>query len=119
MLIKDLLSCKQMIAGDNSLLREVLHPKNEDIKTGFSLAYAIVKPGSSTYRHKMKSVEVYYIIEGAGKMYIDEESEIVQADQAIYIPSHAEQYIENIGNTDLKFLCIVEPAWKAEDEEMV
>ena len=119
MLIKDLQACPEMIAGDNSILREVLHPKNEKIEMRCSLAYAIVKPGSSSYRHKMKSVEVYYILEGTGKMYIDDESEIVQANQAIYIPPHAEQYIENIGNTDLKFLCIVDPAWNAEDEEIL
>ena len=28
------------------------------------------------------------------------------------IPPGSTQYIENTGNSDLKFLCIVEPAWR-------
>jgi len=28
----------------------------------------------------------------------------------------SEQYIENTGSGNLQFLCIVEPAWKPEDE---
>ena len=116
MFIKDLKNCKEIIAGDNSILREVLHPKNEEIGLQCSLAYAIVKPGTATYRHKMRSIEIYYILEGVGKMYIDGGSETVRAEQAVYIPPGAEQYIENIGDVDLKFLCIVEPAWRPEDE---
>ena len=67
----------------------------------------------------MKTSEVYYILDGEGIMYIDEESEKVHAGQAVYIPPSAKQYIKNTGNSDLKFLCIVDPAWKPEDEEVV
>lgn len=36
----------------------------------------------------------------------------------IYIPPHSKQFIENNGSVNLKFLCIVDPAWKPEDEEV-
>jgi mannose-6-phosphate isomerase-like protein (cupin superfamily) len=36
--------------------------------------------------------------------------------QAIYIPPNAKQYIRNTGSSDLKFICIVDPAWRKEDE---
>ena len=49
-------------------------------------------------------------------MHIDEEYLEVGPDCAVYIPPQALQYIENTGNTDLKFLCIVDPAWREEDE---
>ena len=52
-------------------------------------------------------------------MHIDNELEKVYAGQAIYIPPNSVQYIENIGKSDLKFLCIVDPAWKKEDEEIL
>ncbi len=52
-------------------------------------------------------------------MHIDEESLEVGPDCAVYIPPQAMQYIENTGNSDLKFLCIVDPAWRKEDEERV
>jgi mannose-6-phosphate isomerase-like protein (cupin superfamily) len=34
----------------------------------------------------------------------------------IYIPPDTRQYIHNSGRIDLKFICIVDPAWKEEDE---
>jgi len=49
---------------------------------------------------------------------IDQESFEVGPECAIYIPPNAVQYIENRGNSDLKFLCIVDPAWREEDEEV-
>jgi mannose-6-phosphate isomerase-like protein (cupin superfamily) len=51
-------------------------------------------------------------------MYIDNKSAEVHPGQAIYIPPNAVQCIKNIGQGDLKFLCIVDPPWRAEDEEV-
>jgi mannose-6-phosphate isomerase-like protein (cupin superfamily) len=119
MLIKDLESCDEFVAGDNSVLRQLLHPDKFDITCRYSLAHATVKPGHTTTPHRLKTSEVYYILEGEGLMSIDGESEAVRPGQAIYIPPRATQYIENTGNSDLKFLCIVDPAWRAEDEEIL
>jgi len=118
MLIKDLQNCKEIIAGDNSILREVLHPKNKKLQIRYSLAHAIVKPGETSLPHKLKTSEVYYILEGEGIMSIENESEKVHSGQAVYIPPNAKQYIKNTGNSDLKFLCIVDPAWRPEDEQI-
>lgn len=118
MLIKDLKDCEKIIAGDNSILREILHPKNEELQIRYSIAHAIVKPGKTTLPHIMKTTEVYYILEGEGIIYIEDESGKVHAGQAIYIPPSAKQYIKNTGNFDLKFLCVVDPAYRPEDEEV-
>jgi mannose-6-phosphate isomerase-like protein (cupin superfamily) len=118
MLIKDLENCDEFIAGDNSVLRQLLHPDTPDITCRYSLAHAAVKPGHTTTPHRLKTSEVYYILEGQGLMSIDGESEAVRPGQAIYIPPRATQHIENTGNSDLKFLCIVDPAWREEDEEV-
>lgn len=119
MFIKDMKKCKKIIAGDKTILRELLNPLKEDIAVRYSLAYARLKPGQVSLAHKLKSSEVYYIIEGQGEMYIDNEKENVYSGQVIYIPPNAVQKIKNIGRTDLSFLCIVDPAWKAEDEEVL
>jgi mannose-6-phosphate isomerase-like protein (cupin superfamily) len=37
----------------------------------------------------------------------------------IYIPPKGVQYIENTGDSDLEFLCIVDPPWFPEAEEEV
>ncbi len=118
MFIRDLKKCEKIIAGDNTILRELLNPLKEDISVRYSLAHARLKPGQKSLAHRLKSTEVYYILEGKGEMYIDEETENVFAGLAIYIPPNAVQKIKNIGTVDLTFLCIVDPAWKPEDEEV-
>ena len=122
MLIRDIQNCEYFKALDNTILCELLHPAKEDagLEIRFSIAHAIVKPGETTLPHKLKtSVEVYYILEGEGRMYIDDESAEVHSGQAIYIPPNSKQYIQNTGKSDLKFLCIVYPMWRIEDEEVL
>ena len=118
MFLKHLKDCEEFVAGDDSLLRELLHPEKADLQIRYSLAYVKVMAGQMTKPHKLKSSEVYYIIEGEGLMRINEESFKVNPECAVYVPPHSTQYIENTGNSDLKFLCIVEPAWRKEDEEV-
>jgi len=119
MLIKDLQKCKQFQAGDGSILRELLNPLKEAIRVNYSLAQAVLQPGQTTRDHRLQSAEVYYIIEGAGQMFIDEEQAEVSSGQAVYIPPGAIQRIRNTGQEDLVFLCIVDPAWRPEDEELI
>ena len=119
MFIKDLKKCEEIIAGDNSILRKLLNPLKEDMAIRYSLAHARVRPGEITLAHRLKSAEVYYAVEGKGEMYVDDEREEVSAGQAIYIPPNSVQRIRNTGKDDLVFLCIVDPAWKPEDEELV
>lgn len=119
MFIKDLKKCKEITAGDNSTMCELLNPLMEEINTRYRLAHARVKPGEKTYAHNLKGSEVYYILEGEGEIHIDNEKEDVFAGQAIYIPPNSVQRIKNIGMNDLIFLCIVDPAWKPEDEELM
>jgi mannose-6-phosphate isomerase-like protein (cupin superfamily) len=119
MFIRDLKKCEEFIAGDNTILRELFNPLKENLNLRYSLAHAVVKPGDITYNHKLKTSEVYYILQGTGVMYIDDETAQVKENQVIYIPPNARQRIKNTGENDLIFLCIVDPAWKVEDEEII
>ncbi len=122
MLIKDIKNCNYFKAPDNTLLCELLHPKNEkgDLNMDYSIAHAILKKGESSLPHRLKtSIEIYYILEGKGIMHIDNEFKDVQPGQVIYIPANSKQYIENTGSTELKFLAMVYPMWQEEDEELV
>jgi len=119
MVIKDLRDCVAHVAGDKSLLREILHPDKEDLDITYSLAHAVLKRGQASLPHKLAASEVYYILEGCGVMYIDDEKTEVTREQAVYIPPGAVQYIENSGISDLRFLCIVAPAWQKKDEEVL
>ncbi len=117
MLVKELKNCEEIIAGDKTILREILHPgKMADAAFRYSLAHAVVKFGESSKLHALKTSEAYFILEGEGEMHVGTESANVHAGQAIVIPPGARQYIRNIGRTDLTFLCVVDPAWRKEDE---
>ena len=119
MFIRDLNDCPEFVAGDNCLLREILHPDKADLALRYSLAHARVKPGLTTWKHRLRTSEVYYILEGEGEMFIDDEAKPVGAGSTVYIPPRATQCIRNSGTRDLVFLCIVDPAWRSEDEEVL
>jgi mannose-6-phosphate isomerase-like protein (cupin superfamily) len=119
MLIRRLQDCAPFRAGDDSLLRELLHPDKMDFAARYSLAHATVRPGGRTRPHRLRATEVYYVLAGRGRMHVDEEAADVAAPCAIYIPPGSIQHIENTGTADLVFLCIVDPAWRRQDEEAV
>ncbi|KGF71901.1 hypothetical protein DO97_14455 [Neosynechococcus sphagnicola sy1] len=116
MLIQKLANCPEFTAGDGSLLRELLHPDKQAIAQRYSLAHATVPPGMACTPHALKTSEVYYILSGTGVMHIDEEVQAVEPGDAIYIPPHAHQFIHNQSREPLVFLCLVDPAWRQEDE---
>lgn len=116
MWIRQLKDCPEFIAGDACHLRELLNARTDKRAYRYSLAHAVVKPGEKTKPHALKTSEVYYILDGHGRMHIGEESAEVAAGCVIDIPPQAVQWIENTGKNDLIFLCIVDPAWRPEDE---
>jgi mannose-6-phosphate isomerase-like protein (cupin superfamily) len=107
------------VSGDKVALRELLHPAKSPLELRYSLAHATLKRGEASLPHRLKTSEVYYILAGQGIMHIDDESAAVGANQVIYIPPNAEQHIDNTGAADLVFLCIVDPAWRPEDESIL
>lgn len=117
MLIKSINDCEYFQVPDKTVLCELLHPKNENLKMDCSIAHAFLDKGQASLPHKLKtSVEVYYILEGEGLMHIDNQTENVAKGDAIYIPPGSVQWIENRGSSSLKFLCVVTPPWMEEDE---
>jgi mannose-6-phosphate isomerase-like protein (cupin superfamily) len=37
----------------------------------------------------------------------------------MYVPPQSKQSLENCGSTAIEFLCVVDPAWRPEDEEIL
>ncbi len=108
--------CPEFTAGDNTRLREILHPDKADLKLRYSFAHAELDPGKTSYPHSLTGSEIYFILEGRGEMFIDGETAVLEPGDTVYIPPNAKQYITNIGTGILKFVCMVDPAWRAEDE---
>ena len=101
---------------EGSKVKQYFQPGNTQNKINFSIARFALEPGKRTKLHKLKASEVYYIIEGNGILKVDSESFKIGKDDAVYVPPMAEQMVENKGKKVLKFLCIVDPAWKGENE---
>lgn len=116
MLIQKLGACPEFVAGDGTLLRELLHPEKQSIALRYSLAHAVVAVGQTSSPHSLATSEVYYILAGKGTMYIDNDCREVEPGDAVYIPPHAKQFIRNGGAEPLIFICIVDPAWSQTDE---
>jgi mannose-6-phosphate isomerase-like protein (cupin superfamily) len=119
MIIRSLADTADFKGGDASVLKELLRPGDGTADIRYSLAHAEVGPGQSTRPHRLKSAEVYYVLEGRGRMHVGSETAEVAAGQAVYIPPGEIQFIENTAAGRLAFLCIVDPAWTPADEEIL
>lgn len=119
MLIKRLVECREVVAGDRTLLRELLHPERDPVDTRYSLAVARIDPGAGSRPHRLRTSEVYYIIRGQGEVYVADETAKVSAGDAVYIPAGAVQWLENTGGEPIEFACIVDPAWRPEHEKIL
>ena len=119
MLTKDIADLTPIPVGDYSRLREILHPDKDPVDIRYSLAHALVREGEASARHRMATVEVYYFLAGTGVMHVEKDSRAVGAGHTVVVPAGAAQWVENTGDHDLEFLCIVDPAWREEDEEVL
>ena len=111
MFVKKNSECDAFVANDGCSIRELLHPKNDAIELPYSLALATVDAGSKSYQHKLEQIEVYHILQGHGRMFIENEDNEVGAGDVIVIHAEAIQWIENIGSEPLVFTAIVNPPW--------
>ncbi len=119
MLVRRLAESHELVAGDGSRLRELLHPARDPAAIHYSLAVARLAPGDRSRPHRLKATEVYYFLCGRGTMYVGDDRAQVSAGDAVYVPPGAVQWLENAGVDPIVFACIVDPAWRSEDEELL
>jgi mannose-6-phosphate isomerase-like protein (cupin superfamily) len=119
MLVKRLKDCREITAGDRTRLRELLHPARDAAGIRYSLAVAWIAAGQKSQPHRLKTAEVYYLIRGGGVLHVGDERAEVSAGDAVYIPPGATQWLENSGRDEIEFACIVDPAWRPEDEQIL
>ncbi|MCB1058991.1 MAG: cupin domain-containing protein [Calditrichaeota bacterium] len=118
-MIKKLIESEEFTAGDGTILREILHPDKADLALGYSLAIAKLAPEATSILHRLRTSEVYYILKGRGNMELDGKWTEVGPGDTVYIAPYVTQRIKSLGPEELEFLCIVDPAWKVEDEEIL
>jgi mannose-6-phosphate isomerase-like protein (cupin superfamily) len=104
---------------DGSEIRELLAPRNSCIAKQ-SLAEARIAPGSATAAHyHVETEEIYYILQGRGRMKIGEDVSEVGPGDAIAIPPGAVHTITNTGEIELRLLCCCAPAYEHDDTVLV
>lgn len=109
----------EFLAGDETRLREIFHPAKHQLQLNYSLAHGTLPSGRCSKRHVLTSSEVYYFISGQGRFTIDDHVTHIEAGTTVYVPPGGQQFVENTGETDVEFLCLVDPAWRIEDETIL
>lgn len=109
---------KTITGDEGSKIRNYFSPNDSDF-IRYSIAHFTLEKNKRTKKHKLKSSEVYFIIDGVGTIHCDDEKFHVKKNDSVLIEPNKIQFIENSGKTNLEFLCIVDPAWKKEDEKIL
>jgi mannose-6-phosphate isomerase-like protein (cupin superfamily) len=100
---------------DGSEIRELLAYRNSCIRKQ-SLAEARLGPGMSTTPHfHVKTEEIYFILEGIGRMRVGSAEQEVGPSDAIAIPPGELHQITNTGQSVLRFLCCCAPPYENND----
>ena len=103
------------VTKDGSEIRELLAHRNSCIEKQ-SLAEARLPIGAQTTAHYHKQTEeIYFLTEGRARMRIGDEIRDVRRGDSIAIPAGQIHQITNIGDVELRFLCMCVPPYEDED----
>ena len=116
MIIKKIENIEAFEGHEGTKIKQIISPGETNNAIRYSIAHCTISTGESSKPHTMKTSEMYYILQGEGIMHIDSEKRQVNQNDLIFVPPMSKQYLENNGKMDLVVLCIVDPAWKHEDE---
>ena len=113
MIVQNLARQTVFITKDGSAIRSLLDRTNAPVQNQ-SLAEATLAAGAATERHYHKlSEEIYFVLDGAGLITVQEDQTAVGAGDAILIPAGAWHTIE--ATSPLRFLCCCAPPYSHED----
>ena len=113
--IVNLSDAQAFITKDGSEIRELLAHRNSCIRQQ-SLAEARLAPGITTAaHHHPRTEEIYFILEGTGRMHLGEAFREIGPGDAVAIPPGTMHWIANTGNETLRFLCCCAPGYENDD----
>lgn len=117
MLFKSIDAILSFEANDKTTLKEIIHPKNDEVQLNYSLAQASLKHGESSVPHYLANQsELYFFLKGEGEIVIDDKKQKVKKGDIVLVQKGATQHLENQGDNILEFLCIVSPPWEEKDD---
>lgn len=81
-----------------------------------SLAEEVLPVGAAVGRHHhLETEEIYYILQGKGRMTVGDETREVAAGDAVFIPLKQTHTLENTGDEPIRLLLVCGPAYSYED----
>ena len=108
-------ACPPFITKDTSEIREIIAYRNSSCER-MSLAEATLYPGRHTEAHRHpRAEEVYYVLQGRGRMRVGDEVRDIEGGDAILLPPGTLHQTWNTGEEPLVFLCLCAPAYEHED----
>ncbi len=117
MQIRNINSVEGYITKDGSLVKEIFHPNNSDVRN-HSFAVAIVERETKAHYHE-KSEEIYFILKGKGIINIDGIEKEVEKGDVILIPPKSTHKIRRVGEEELVIICTSAPAYSHSDTVLV
>jgi len=100
---------------DGSEIRELLAHRNSCIRNQTLAEARLPVDAVTTLHYHPQTEEIYYILEGSGRIQVGEETADVGPGDAIAIPPGTGHQITNTGRTMLRFLCCCAPGYEHED----
>lgn len=74
---------------------------------GLTVKMSVAGPHQATHApHKHKGDEIFFVLEGTAKFYLDGKTAVGGANTSFYCPEGSEHGISNAGDTELKYLVI-------------
>ena len=113
--VKNLNDVPAFTTKDGSEIRELLAHRNSCIRRQTLAEARLPYAGSTTRHHHIETEEIYYILEGHGRMRVGDEWETVRPGDAVAIPPGASHQLTNVGDGVLKFLCCCAPGYEHAD----
>jgi mannose-6-phosphate isomerase-like protein (cupin superfamily) len=81
-----------------------------------SLAEEVLPVGASVgQHHHLETEEIYYILQGSGRMRVGDEVRAVSSGDAVFIPRGHTHTLENTGSSSMIILLVCGPAYSFED----
>ena len=76
-----------------------------------------IEPGGHQRLHSHLPEQIYFILEGTGKMTVDKETREVRAGDCVFIPSQAVHGLANMADSLLSYLSAAAPAFETGELE--
>lgn len=73
----------------------------------YSVGIRKIKPGDKSIKHTHKSCdEIYYVINGSGKLFVNKEENLLRKGDIALIPKKTMHFVKNEGEEEMELLVI-------------